>query len=139
MSHMGEAKRRRAYDTLDGGPPSDDRIVLEVEIFDPLQAMLALDDDALRRTAIRECAKRAYQRPTPICVACDYEFGCGEPPTALYCTRPMFPKGEAFTFVCGAICPRCASQRPDDELAAAIVGYLRTAKPDLTIVEAGTA
>jgi hypothetical protein len=31
---MGEAKRR-ARDTLDGGAPSDDRIVLQVEVFDP--------------------------------------------------------------------------------------------------------
>lgn len=50
----------------------------------------------------------------------------------------MFPKGEVFTFVSGMICPQCA-MRPSDELMAAIVGYLRAAKPDLTIVETGTA
>ena len=36
------------------------------------------------------------------------------------------------------ICPRCAS-RPSDELVAAIVGYLRRVKPDLTVAEWGTA
>ena len=56
----------------------------------------------------------------------------------MYCTRPIFPKGDAFTFIAGSICQRCADRRPD-ELVAAIVGYLRKIKPDATIVEAGTA
>jgi hypothetical protein len=43
---MGEANRRRACDTLDGGEPSDDRIVLMVDVFDPMQALLAMDDAA---------------------------------------------------------------------------------------------
>jgi hypothetical protein len=133
---MGEAKRR-GNATLDGGPESDDKIVLQIEIFDPLEAMQAFDD-RLRLAAVVEVAKKAHQRPTPICAACDYEFGFGEPPAALYCTRPMFPKGEAFLFVSGPICQRCAT-RPTDKLMAAVVGYLRAAKPDLTILEIGTA
>jgi hypothetical protein len=132
---MGEAKRKR--DTLDGGEPSDDRIVLMLDVFDPMQALLAMDD-AARLTTVRECMARAHRRPTPLCSACDYEFGYGEPPAALYCTRPMFPKGKAFTFVSGAICPQCAMQ-PADELITAIAGYLRKVKPDLTLVEMGTA
>jgi hypothetical protein len=43
---MGEAKRRAAHDTLDGGPPSDDRIVLMLDVFDPMPAMLGLDGTA---------------------------------------------------------------------------------------------
>jgi hypothetical protein len=73
-----------------------------------------------------------------LCAACEYELGYGEPPALLCCTRPMFPKSDAFTFISGAIRPRCASRRPD-ELVAAIIGYLRKTKPDLTIVEGGTA
>lgn len=133
---MGEANRRRAYDTLDVGEPSDDRIVLMVDVFDPMQALLAMDD-AARLTTVRECMTRAHRRPTPICSACDYEFGYGEPPAALYCIRPKFPKGEAFAIISGSICPRCAT-RGADELQTAIVSYLRKAKPDL-IVPCGTA
>jgi hypothetical protein len=90
---MGEAKRKRhdPRDTLDGGEPSDDRIVLMLDMFDPMQALLAMDD-AARLTTVRECMARAHQRPTPLCSACEYEFGYGEPPASVYCTRPMFPK-----------------------------------------------
>jgi hypothetical protein len=135
---MGEANRRRAgaRDTLDGGEPSDDRIVLIVDVFNAFDALK--EPDRVRQAAMVEVHKRAHQRPTPICSACDYEFDYGEPPAALYCTRPMFPKGDVFIFISGMICPRCASRRPD-ELISAIVGYLRKAKPDLTIIEGGTA
>jgi hypothetical protein len=129
---MGEAKRR-AHATLDGGPESDDKIVLQIEIFDPWAL-----DDAVRHAAALSVIERLEQRPTPICSACEYEFGLKEMPAALYCTRPMFPKGEAYTLISGVICSRCA-RRPTDELMAAIVGYLRAAKPDMTIVEMGTA
>jgi hypothetical protein len=130
---MGEANRRK-WDTLDGGPPSDDKIALQVEIFDPRQA----SDDRLRRVTMAEPVKWAFQRPTPVCVACTYEFGFGERPTALFHTRPMFPKSKAFTLISGAICPQCAA-RPTDELMAAIIGYLRAIKSGITIVETGTA
>jgi|HubBroStandDraft_6_1064221.scaffolds.fasta_scaffold1000781_2 uncharacterized CHY-type Zn-finger protein len=134
---MGEARRRRAADTLDGGPPSDEKIALQIDVFDPLQAICACDDK-IRLAAIRETASRAFRRPTPICGACDYEFGYGEPPAALFCLRPMFPKGEAFTFLSGVICRRCAG-RPSDELMTALVTHLRALKPDATIIEGGTA
>ena len=130
---MGESKRRAAHDTLDGGPLSDDQIMLQVEAFDPMQPL-----DALRGKAAREVLKRLFSSRTPICGACDYEFGYGERPLALYCTRPMFPKAEAFVFVCGAICPQCAV-RPHDELMVAITSYLHAIKPDITIVQSGTA
>ena len=133
---MGEAKRRRAYHTLDGGAPSDDRIMLLIDVFDVFDALRKTD--LVRLSAIVEVHKRAHRRPAPLCSACDYEFGYGEAPAAMYCTRPMFPKGDAFTFIAGAICPRCADRRPD-ELVAAIVGYLRKIKPDAAIVEAGRA
>lgn len=145
---MGEAKRRRgpspfgkssggSGDTLDGGAPSDAKIALQIDVFDPLQAIFECDDK-IRLAAIRESATRAFRRPTPVCGACDYEFGYGEPPAALFCVRPMFPKGEAFTLLSGPICPRCLV-RPAAELMTALVGYLREVKPDATIVEGGTA
>lgn len=60
---MGEAKaKRRAHDTLDGGPPSDDRIVLMVDGFDPKQVLLAMDD-AARLTALRECMREGIVAP----------------------------------------------------------------------------
>jgi hypothetical protein len=108
-----------------------------LDVFDPRQALLAMDD-AARLTAVRGCMPRAHRRPTPLCSACNYEFGYGEPPAALFCTRPMFPKGDDFTTFSGMICPRCAV-RPSDQLHTAIVGYLRKIKPDLTIIEMGTA
>jgi len=47
-------------------------------------------------------------------------------------------KGEALTFLSGAICRRCAG-RPSDELMTAVVGYLRALKPDATIIKGGSA
>ena len=131
---MGEARRRREA-TLDGGPPSDEKIVLQIDVFDPLQAICEFDDK-VRLAAIRETASRAFRRPTPVCGACDYEFGYGEPPAALYCVRPLFPKGEDFTFLSGVICRRCAG-RPSDELMTALIGYLRAVKPDAHVGAAG--
>ena len=134
---MGEARRRRAAGTLDGGAPSDEKIALQIDVFDPLQAICACDDK-VRLAVIREAARRAFRRPTPICGGCDHEFGYGEPPAALFCLRPLFPKGEAFTFLSGPICPRCLV-RPADDLMTALVSYLREVKPDATLVEGGTA
>ena len=131
---MGEAKRRAAHDTLDGGVPSDDKIVLQLDVFDPWDLL----NDKLRHTTALEIIKKLERAPTPICGACDYEFRLREIPAALYCTRPMFPKADSFTFVGGAICSQCVA-RPTDELIAAITGYLRAVKPDITIVEMGTA
>jgi hypothetical protein len=130
---MGKA----SHDTLDGGPPSNGRIVLQIDIFDPLEAMLAMDDE-IRLAALLECEKRTYQRPTPICGACDYEFGYGQPPTLLFITRPVFPKSENYVGISGMICQRCAA-RPASELGAAIVSCLRAVKPDVTAVVMGTA
>jgi hypothetical protein len=101
---MDEAKRR-AHDTLDGGPPNDDRIALGLEIFDPWAL-----DDAVRRAAALAVIEKLERGPTLICSACEYEFGFKEMPAALYCTRPIFPKAEAYTFVCGAVCSRCAAR-----------------------------
>jgi hypothetical protein len=130
---VGEARRRKAYDTLDGGPPSDDKIVLQVEVFDPWDL-----SDRLRHTAALEVIEKLERGPTPICGACEYEFGRREMPAALYCLRPMFPKAEAYTFVGGAICPQYAAL-PTNELMEAILCYWRSIKPDATIVAAGTA
>jgi hypothetical protein len=127
---MGKA----SHDTLDGGPPSNGRIVLQIDIFDPLEAM----DDEIRLGALVECQKRAHQRPTAICGACDYEFGYGQPPALLFITRPVFPKSENHVGISGMICQRCAAL-PTGELGAAIVGCLRAVKPDITIVEMGSA
>ena len=33
---MGEARvKRRSYGTLDGGPPSDDTVMMQIEVFSP--------------------------------------------------------------------------------------------------------
>ena len=133
---MGEAKRRSAG-TLDGGAPSDEKIALQIDVFDPLRALFECDDK-VRLAVIRESATRAFRRPTPVCGACDHQFSYGEPPAALFCLRPLFPKSEAFTVLSGPICPRCLV-RPPDELMAALASYLREVKPDAILVEGGTA
>ena len=80
MNVMGEAKRKHvaAGDTLDGGAPSDDRIILTVDVFDPLGEV-----DPLRVVAMAKARQQAFQCPTPICGACEYEFDYGEPPAAV--------------------------------------------------------
>src|ERR1700722_18054873 len=125
MTAMGEAKRRRgeAHKTLDGGEPSDAKVAFTLEIFSPLREAVQ-GDDRLYWSAIREMAVRSHRRPTPLCGACDYEFGFGEAPPLLFCTRPFIPKAETHVFVAGAICPRCAAL-PTDALMAAVMKHLR--------------
>lgn len=95
MRRTGEAKaKRRSHDTLDGGAPGNDKIVLLVDIFDPLDVFK--DDNGVRFISMSEAFNRSCQHPTPVCGACEYEFGYGKPPAALFCTRPMFPRDEAF-------------------------------------------
>ena len=135
---MGEARRRReAHETLDGGPPSDDKIAMTLEVFDPLREAVQ-SADRLRWSAIREMCARSHRRPTPICGGCDYEFALGEAPRLLFCTRPFIAKGEDFKFVAGAICPRCAAL-PTEALMAALMTNLRAVKPDAALVEGGHA
>jgi hypothetical protein len=134
---VGEAKRRRvAYDTLDGGPPSDDRIVVQLEAFAPLRGVVG--DDRLYLKVMREAYARAHLRPTPICGACDYEFAFGECPPLLYCTRPFIAKGESHTVISGAICPQCAAL-PADDLMQALSAHLREVKPDIALLQGGQA
>jgi hypothetical protein len=134
---MGEARRRRrAYDTLDGGPPSDEKIAIQLEVFSPL--VEAWGEDRLYWSAIREMQVRIHRWPTPICGACDYEFSVGEFPPLLYCTRPFIAKAEEFQFIAGAICPRCADL-PTDTLPKTIMRHLCEVKPDLEPAPMGVA
>ena len=95
---MGEAKaKRRMHKTIDGGPPSKDRVAMQIEIFDPRQALVEDADDNLRMTAVAEAAKRVRRSPAPLCTTCDTEFSHGEWPAALYCLRALTLEGENFS------------------------------------------
>jgi hypothetical protein len=138
---MGDPRRRKPHATLDGGEPSDDRIVLEIEIFSPLQEILHGElhrNGAARLAAIREAMAKSGRRPTPICTACDYVFALGEPPALIWLTRPFAPKAEPYTSISGMVCPRCATQ-PPSELMQALFARLRALKPDLEMIPAGSA
>jgi hypothetical protein len=129
---VGEAKRREAYDTLDGGPRSGDRIALELCTFEPGPAIvMSADRSAL--AALRELCLRMHRRPTPICGACDYEFEFGELPPLIYFTRPAFPKADDYMAIMGAICRGCA-RLPHEKLMQGLVSYLREIKPDIEIL-----
>jgi hypothetical protein len=122
--------------TLDGGPASDDKIVLAVEIIDPAQAIFG--SNRLHLAAAKATYERVRQ-PTPLfCSACVYGFEPDEEPPLIFCTRPFFPKAESYRFICGAICPRCAA-KPNDELMQDVTGYLRGVKPDTMIIQVGQA
>jgi len=129
---VGEAKRREARDTLDGGPRSGDRIALELCTFTPGPEVV-MSGDGTALATIREVCLRMHRHPTPMCSACDYEFELGELPPLLYFTRPAFPKAADFMTIMGAICSRCASL-PYESLVQALVSYLREVKPDVEIL-----
>jgi hypothetical protein len=147
---MGEAKRRKvltgaydarrqAYDTWDDGPPSDAKIALVIDIFDPLQAMFG-DIDGPRITTIATAVEKHHQHPTPLCGACDYEFAFGEPPSLVYCVRPFIPKAPAHMIISGSICLRCAASPPDEmltRLRAELHKFMPSA--DFSIGQIGTA
>jgi len=125
---MGEANRRKAHDTLDGGPPSYDKIGLEIHIFSPgPEAIFSGDKHAV--TALRKICLRMHRRPTPICAACDYEFDFGEWPPLAHFMRPAFPKADAYTIIAGAICGQCA-RLPPDQLTQALFKHFKDVKPD---------
>jgi hypothetical protein len=136
---MGEAKRRKIHGTLDGGPPSDAKIAMVVDVFDPLEALLAMNDKP-RLTTIRELAIRSYRHPTPICAACDHEFALGEPAPLAYCIRPFIPKADEHVIIAGGFCSRCASL-PRDRMMQQFMRYLRQAMPGrvFNVVEGGSA
>jgi hypothetical protein len=131
---MGEARRRRCapWDTLDGGEPSDDRIVLLVDLFDAQQEI-----DQVRLAAMVEAHKRAHQRPTPLCSACDYESTTAS--RRRRCTVPAdAPQGRGLRLSFRLDLP--ALRQPAGERTdGAVVGRLCKAKPDLTVVQRGTA
>jgi hypothetical protein len=131
---MGEAKRRR--NTLDGGPPSEERVALDVEVFEPL-AELAAARDPLFLEAIAFAIERAHKRPTPIGAGCDYEFRFGEAPALLFCTRPFIPEGERFQSISGQICPRCAALAPE-AMWHELFARLKAVRPDLHLQELST-
>jgi hypothetical protein len=127
---MGEAKARRARYTMDGGPPSPNRVAMQVEVFDPRQAA----DDSVHRTAVEGIAKRIRRRPAPLCTTCDYEFSHGEWPAAAYCMRALTLKSENFSIISGMICSQCV-KRPPNELLTALADALRRMKPDIVVAE----
>jgi hypothetical protein len=133
---MGEAKRREAYDTLDGGPPSDAPMVMSLDFFEPFDAILG--QDRIRWQAVREAGIRSRRRPTPICGACDYEFALGEAGQLLYAVRPFMPKADSYQIIGGAICRRCAAL-PPEEMTGAVVGHLRAILPNVELAASGKA
>jgi hypothetical protein len=122
-TQMGEAKRRKPYDTLDGGPPSSDRIAFELRTFSP-GPDLFLNGDKHVLAATREVYRAMRRRPTPICSACDYEFEFSEWPPLAYYMVPAFPKADNYTIIAGAICGQCA-RLPNSSLRQALFHYLR--------------
>ena len=89
---MGEAKRRR--ETLDGGEPSDNPIVLMLDVFDAQQALLAMDDNA-RLAVVRECMTRAYRRPNPALFGVRIRIRLGRAARGAVLHPPAVPKGRS--------------------------------------------
>ena len=114
---MGEAKRRQHYNTLDGGPPSNEKIVVEVVIFDPLRFLLQLPSQPLDETAgqyaavMKSMYDRSFDRSQAkmLCSCCDYEFRYGQAPALMGYLRPFIAKGPCWTSLTGGICHSCAS------------------------------
>jgi hypothetical protein len=113
---MVDASGREAHAALEEGPPSGDRIALQMEIFSALQEFSG--GDPVYREAIRLAFARSHRRPAPICGACDYEFDLGEAPELLYVVRPF----EAYRLITGSICGECAALMPDALVRACAFG-----------------
>jgi hypothetical protein len=122
---MGESKRRQTFKTLDGGPPSDEKILLDVEIFNPFNMDYSNKYQRMSRT---EVTKRIFQRPTPVCGACDYEFQYAERPPLIFCIKPFIPRGNDYQLVVGIFCSDCAALSKD-ELFRKLHNQLRKSSP----------
>jgi hypothetical protein len=125
---MGEAFERKEHGTFDGGPPTCDRIALEIHIFEPWLDDLKSDKFHIR-IATQELYQRSHQRPPILCSACDYEFGFAECPALAFSSRPAFPKAAEYKIVCGAICGHCA-QMPRPRLTQQLFHHLRLLWPE---------
>ena len=118
-STMTEAKAKRSrHKTIDGGPPSQDQVAIQIEIFDPRQALVEDADDDLRMTAVAEAAKRVRRSPAPLCATCDTEFSHGEWPAALYCLRALTLKSQNVSTLGGMICRQCVKRSPNELINA---------------------
>jgi hypothetical protein len=111
---MGEAKRRRTYNTLDGGPPDDTPTAFRLRTIEPGNPELGLTSlfDAMDKARVRllpDLLDRFTRPPPMLCGACDHEFTPGLQPALLYWTEPMFPKADAFQSITGTLCAACAS------------------------------
>jgi hypothetical protein len=113
---MGEAKRKQKYyDTFDGGPPSDDKITMELVIFSPGQFLLEMDtlplaDQEQRAQHIYMTSRRISDR-TKLkvqCSCCEHEFDYNEAPALLAYLKPWIQNGPIKNLYGGAICEACA-------------------------------
>jgi hypothetical protein len=111
---MGEARRKRTYPTMDGGPPSNTPTTFDLCVTKPgdptlVFRALAGDVEAARRLKLLlSLMERLQRRPTMLCGACDTEIGVsGQPPALFYWTEPQFPKGPATPALPGS-CARSA-------------------------------
>jgi hypothetical protein len=110
---MGESKRRRAYGTFDGGPPSDTPTQINFYVVEPgdpaLLAAALFDEEAARRLKLLFDLLKRFNRPPPmLCGACDHEFALPARPALLYWTEPAFPKADGFKSITGVLCAECA-------------------------------
>jgi hypothetical protein len=113
---MGEAKRRKTYNTFDGGPPSDRLIEADMVFFQPDAPLFDLGEnerhcreEVLRQTALARRSGREF-----LCTTCDASFDAKVAPVLLFYMRPTVVKGP-FCVISGGFCAACAT-RPHAQL-----------------------
>lgn len=137
---MSEPNQTPTYDTLDGGPPSTDKIGLELNLFLPFTVakQILTDDknvDQHAASSLFHISRAMYQRPGPLCSTCDHEFEFGAMPALAYYLVPAFPKATNYKLISGVICNECALRCPTPEqLRDKIFKCIQLVKPDAEMV-----
>ena len=124
---MGESKRTK-------GKKIPLEPFTEIEVFSPFDPKNL--DDPVRWQALTAGYRRSFQRPTPICGACDFVFPIGLAPALMYVLRPMFPPDRPFTLLSGFLCGECAQA---EDVAHRIFAIIHKSNPHLCLVEPGSA
>lgn len=124
---MGESKRKRGRSV-----PLEP--FTEIEVFSPFDPKN--QDDPVRWAALTAGYRRSFQRPTPVCGACDFEFPIGLAPALMYVLRPLFPPQRAVTLLSGFLCGECAQR---EDVAERIFAIIHKSNPHLRLVEPGRA
>jgi hypothetical protein len=122
-----------AHLTLDGGPLTADRIMLELCLFSPITAgFLNLAENDPKRSAFISVYNAMHRRPAPVCAACGHQFEYADMPPIAFYTKPAFPKGDHWGFMAGVVCWDCSAMTTE-RLQAEILQSLKTADPKISL------